>query len=315
MATRRASLSDKLFVTLIAVLTMLRMSAPAAQQPSPAVDVYSFTNSPELSRAAWRIQDSRNWQVSFDATFANECLAESGIEVTYGDVRAHLSSSAEAGSNGDLTRVAWITQKPTVGGCHDIYSPVTRLYVIDFPAAPRLDELVLLDYHEPGETVDAELQVFRVDRAMNGRSPNFSELGQGVTARPWYGQDPLPLLSSVDVLLQKTTRAGSEQSYGIDLEVPDGEGCGVGNAPRVLFLESRTGISDRSGGDVFEWMFVGNDLSNGCTQDLNAPSARHHLERTVPTTYKRTLMIGNAVRGKHAAGRWPVSRFRIWPPQ
>lgn len=315
MATRRASFLARLFVTLIAVLTMLRMSASAAQQPSPAVDVYSFTNSPELSRAAWRIQDSQNWQVSCEATFANECLAESGIEVTYGDVRAHLSSSAEAGSNGDLTRVAWITQKPRVGGCHDIYSPVTRPYVVDFPAGPILDELVLLDYHEPGETVDAELRVFRVDRARNGRSPNFSGLGRGVTARPWYGQGPLPLLSSVDVSPQKTTRAGSEQSYGIDLEMSDGEGCGAGNAPRVLFLESRTGVSDRTGADVFEWMLVGNDSSNGCTQDPKMPSVRHHLERTVPTTYKRTLIIGNAVRGKHATGRWPVSRFRIWPPQ
>ncbi len=315
MATRRVSFLDKLFVTLMAILTMLRMSVSHAQPPAPAVEVYSFTNSPELSSAAWRIEDSRNWQVSFAARFANECLAQSGIEVTYADVRAHSSSGAEAGSRGDRTRVAWVTQKPMAGGCPEIYSPVTRPYVIDFPAAPNLDELVLLDYHEPGEHVDIELQVFRLDRARTGRSSNFSGRGQSITSRPWHGQDTLPTLSSADVSLQKRTRAGSEQSYGIDLELADGEGCGVGNALRVLFLESRTGVSDRTGGDVFEWMFVGEASTNGCTQDLKAPSVRHHLERTVPTMYKRALVIGNSVQDKHTAGRWPVSRFRIWPPQ
>ena len=315
MATRRAWLLHSLFCTLMAILTMLRMSASAAQQPSPAVDVYSFTNSPELSRVAWRIDDSQNWQVSFDARFANECLAEGGIEVTYADVHAHPLSSAEVGSSDEFTRVVWVTQKRTVGGCPEIYSPVTRPYVTDFPTVPNLDELVLLDYHEPGESVDLELQVFRLDRTRNGKSPNFSGLGQSVTASPWHGQGALPLLSSVDVAFQKTTSPHLEQSYRIDLELADGKGCGSGNAPHILFLESRTGVSDRSGGDVFEWMFVGNDSSSGCTQDLNAPSVRHHLERTVPTTYKRTLMIGNAVRGKHATGQWPVSRFRIWPLQ
>jgi hypothetical protein len=315
MATRRALFLDRLFVTFMVVLTMLRMSTSHALPPSPAVEVYSFTNSPELSRAAWHIEDSRNWQVSFDSRFANECLADGGIEVTYVDIRAHSSSSAEAGSMGDLTRVAWVTQKRTAGGCPEIYSPVTRPYVTEFPAAPNLDELVLLDYHEPGERVDIELQVFRLDRARNGRSSNFSGLGQSVTARPWHGQGTLPTLFSVNVSLQKRTHADSKQSYGIDLELADAEGCGASNAPRVLLLESRTGVSDRTGRDVFEWMFVGEDSTSSCTQDLKAPSVHHHLERTVPTMYKRTLVIGNSVRGKHSAGQWPVSRFRIWPQQ
>jgi hypothetical protein len=219
--------------------------------------------------------------------FANDCLAQAGIEARYADI---------AGSAGrhTLSRVLWAKQRRSQEGCPDMYSPVTRSIELPLPDWASLHQIILLDCTDQrASPADRALRICRISPASAAASGPRGSSAVTASAAPLFGASLLPSVKQINIDGQPADATGTSR-YRLTLGGLGWPDCKHA-APHVYFLESRTGVSDRDGSEVVDWLFIGADASEkqSCDAEDAMAGASISFEREISGPYSRRVVLVN----------------------
>jgi hypothetical protein len=275
---------------LTGLLMTLFLDRAAVSAPSPSVQAFSLTEGPELSDPDTRFTPGAargSGTLYVSAVFANECLAQAGIEAHYADIASSEGSHA-------LSRVLWVKQRRSQEGCPDIYSPVTRVLELPLPDSSSLHQIILLDCAGQQATpADRVLRICRVSRASPEAPGRRVPSAITASASPLFGSNLLPSVQRVDILTQPADPTGSTR-YRLALGGLGWHGCNHAD-PHVYLLESRTGVSDRDGSEVVDWLFIGADAreDQACDSEGSIADSSISFEREISGPYSRRVVLVN----------------------
>ena len=275
---------------LTGLLTALLLHHAAVSAPSPSVQAFSLTEGPELSNPATRVTSGAGYgsgTLYVSGVFANDCLAQAGIEPRYADI------ARSAGSH-TLSRVIWVKQRRSQEGCPDIYSPVTRSIELPLPDWSSVHQIILLDCTDRrASPTDKALRVCRISPAAEGAAGPRGPSVITASASPLFGTSPLPSVKQITMDGQPADATGTSR-YRLTLGGLGWPDCNHA-APHIYLLESRTGVSDRDGSDVVDWLFIGADASEkqSCDAEDAMAASSISFEREISGPYSRRVVLVN----------------------
>ncbi len=267
-------------------------------QPLATVE-RSATNEPEVRNATLSTA-GEPWSLRFDARFANSCLADAGIEVEY------LTVPSPSGEAATKERMVLVRQAPTPLGCPEIYQPVLRRYAAEVEADRRVRRTWLINDAQ----AESELQM----RSLPLEPPESGEPDTGGRERVRATALPDPPLVGEVTVRRELMPDEREVEYVVHLDVLFADRCRFEAGAEASVLESRTGVSDRTGGAVIDWLLLLDRGASTCAgPDPGAPvRARYQIKRRVHADYDRKLVLLNAHERPPSDSR-PFSVFDVWP--
>lgn len=247
---------------------------------------FSFANDPVLRGAELRRGPER-WILQFEARFANGCLADAGINVAYADL-----ADPRARSGG--TRAVWVRQRVNPEGCPDIFQPVVRRYAAELAPWKGAHNFVVLNYAPEDAARDAEeLQLFRVDLEGREESGTPDRERLRVDAVPLHAGDGYPVISRLEV---EGARATLGYRYTVRFTALFATSCRAERGATAALIESRLGVSERTGGPVLDWLLVVNPIASDCPASDGPPVSRaFEFAREVRADHDRRLVLLNPV--------------------
>jgi hypothetical protein len=257
-------------------LSLLMLVCPPPSAGAVIVHEQSFTNGPEIQSPALRRGREDLW-LGFDARFANDCLADVGVEGSWLD-----RADARA-------RLVWLVPRTAPEGCPELFRPVTRRLWVRLPLAPSLARVILLDAgYRPdglGTLQAAELPVSAA--VQGGEEPAPQEV---VRAADLQTSAYVPTLSGWKIETEGPAR-GSLRSFRISFEALIPGGCADRDLA-VTIRESRTGVSDAEQVPVLDWLLATLPEARDCRGEP-VERRRISLRREVAASYGRRVVLMN----------------------
>ena len=263
-------------------------------------EVYSFTNNPLIQSIGWHIDNSSTspmWQLSFSAVFTNSCVADQGVEVYYVDVASSAARqlTKPTGNKRDSVndvRVIWLEQQYNLSGCPEIYSPVSKNYLINLPTNPAITTLKLLDYTGSAQDLtNNPLQLLTVPVTSSSTSANFNTSATALSVLPFLTSGYVPLVTQADFTVSNSDTGGF-RVVGLELTLESEFHCAKNHDPKIKFFESRTGVSDTTGADVIDWLLITNP-GHDCEKTATPIYSKLRIKKQITTDYNRSLVIMN----------------------
>ncbi len=220
--------------------------------------------------------------------FPNECLADAGLRVLHLDL---------VGRN-DGTRLIRLAQKKSPSGCPEIWQPVTRRFLIEIGDGDDFSRIMVMDWSGGGKGSDELLQTLTFNREDVALAEDTDFSGSFIKTSPMFPGKMLPVLD--DIVITAGTRMGHLRDYRISFSLRYPSHFRTRNSISVYLMETRTGVSDRTGQPVVDWLFV---LIPGDHQYGEARGPMENIRYTfvlqMLQTYKHRLAVVNpgSVRG------------------
>jgi hypothetical protein len=243
----------------------------------------SFTNGPEILSPQLRRGRTDLW-LRFDARFANDCLADAGVEATWLD-----RPEARA-------RLLWLVPRTPPEGCPELFRPVTRPLWIRLTGSPAPPRLILLDAGYRAEGLGAlqaaELRAEAAE-AIGGEPP----AEQVVRASDLRESAYVPTLAAWQAEPEGAAR-GSLRALRITFEALIPRSCADRELATTI-RESRTGVSDAENAPVLDWLIATLPDARDCRGEP-IERRRIFLRREVAAGYRRRAILLNPVAPRPA---------------
>ncbi|MCP3868993.1 MAG: hypothetical protein GY703_13010 [Gammaproteobacteria bacterium] len=198
-----------------------------------------------------------------------------------------------------------LTQRGRSSGCPEIWQPVTRRFLIEATDEVELETVVMMNWLQG----DQPLQTLTIDRKHLAMGEEAAFDGPTIKTSPMFPGHALPVLDAVAITPGKTE--GYLRNYKISFGLhypfrPEGE-----NSIRIHLGESRTGVSDRTGQPVVNWMFILVPVEQaGEKANSRMAISRHSFIVPMLQIYKHTLVVVNPESAQHGSAG---SLFRVYP--
>jgi hypothetical protein len=224
------------------------------------------------------------WQLRVSVRFSNECLADAGLKVFHLDL-------VDQNQNG-IARLIRLAQKKTPTGCPEIWQPVTRCFIIGFPEDGDFDRVMIMDWSNGGKGSDKLLQTLTLNRedVAPAIAPDFS--GVFIETSPMFPGKMLPVLDNI--VITPGTHRGYIRDYKISFTVRHPFKFSTRNGITAHIIETRTGVSDRKGLPVVDWLFVSVPADHKHREAQGAmDNYRHEIILQLLQTYEHLLVVVN----------------------
>lgn len=151
---------------------------------------------------------------------------------------------------------------------------------------------MLLNSHEPGAgRSESDIQATRFDVTIEREPLSLPDSSDPVVTKELFDRSMLPALSSVEL-------SRSEEGYRLELDAHFTDLCHAEQDLRALFVETPTGVSDRTGQPVVDWLFVSHRRVSKCPEEKRTPTTKRLMQsRSVRSDYVRKFVIVNPIRG------------------
>lgn len=242
-----------------------------------SVSEYSLTSEPQP--LAMEVIALTPWQVWANVRFPNVCLADAGLAARY----------LELDNITPKTKLLRLMQLPNPKGCPEIWRPVSRYFIIEIPNSQELEKLVVLDWSQGGANANEVLQFVTLTRQL---SQNKRQ-GIPIQASLLFSNRILPKVDNIKIVVSKCSNHLCR--YHITFTVYHPPRCD--NTKTKIYtqiLETRTGVSDRMGLPVVNWLFVLIPHYSTCDSSTSQ-SFKHEysLNLNFMKTYSHQLVIVN----------------------
>jgi hypothetical protein len=288
------------------MIFLARMASTFAQ-PIEITQVASFANNPLVIEPRL-FTASTPWELHFEARFANDCLADNGLNMGFVDVPPPSTNT------GQRKRVVVVQQRQTGLACPEIFNPVTRPHVAEMPADPTLDAVTFLDAVQvqiDGAATETR-QPYVIDPAQPQAAQPFSGATRRTVAELLFPEGRLPVLTDVTVAGERVSSVKFRYTISFDIVFP--ARCFADGRLHAEIIESRTSIGDQTAAKVIDWLFVVNEPPDGCSETADGEAAVRSatVSSEVTLILPRQVAIVNVLIDEGARMNGPFAMFDLF---
>jgi hypothetical protein len=293
-------------LTLAAVLVeMMAGSTPLGANQTVhkinTVQISSFAGDPQIIEPRLLTTPTR-WQLAFEASFANGCLANRGLRVTFAD------PSPLSIHSGSRQRVVVVEGAEGEAGCPDFFAPVTRPYSAELPPESSIRRVVFLDAVQIGrnEKTAQFHQPYSIDLPQYSTTQPTPNLATRIVAEPLFPKARLPLLANIALTGQLVSAA--HYRYDLSFDIVRQGRCAEGGNLHSKIIESRTAIGAKTATRVIDWLFVVQQETPDCSEATGSATARRFtVNSDVGTSSPRAIAIVNGIYDRHSQNEGPFT--------
>jgi hypothetical protein len=189
-----------------------------------------------------------------------------------------------------------------------MWRPVERHFLIEIAGGRNLNRVIMMDWTGEGKQVDSLLQTRTFLRDDVVPMTDIERKTSVLKTSPMFPGKLLPIVD--DIVITPGERDGYVREYLISFDVQQPHPHKSQKVPGALILETRTGVSDKTGQPVVSWLFVFIDGDKGLGRGGKPMyPVRYELALKILRAYERRLAFVNP---SSEAGEARSHAFRVY---